>query len=143
MIMTYWNRLWLFVRTNEILLGWLGVLSLVMFVGSLIIVPVIIVALPQNFLTREEGPAGRLILRFWYYPYLIVKNVMGAAFICAGLAMLVLPGQGLLTIFIGIALINFPRKKAFIRGIIGRGRIIQAINKLRSKFNKPPLELPQ
>jgi hypothetical protein len=128
--------------TSEVLINWLGGLSLLMFIGTLIAVPTVIIALPQDFLTRREKATGPLLLRFWYFPYLFVKNMVGITFILAGIAMLVLPGQGILTIFLGLILISFPRKRMLIKRIVGHRRVILGINKLRRRFNKPPLLLP-
>ena len=137
-----WQALQQCYSQNESLVHWLGSLSVLMFLGTLVVVPVVIVALPHDFLARREQAAGPVLLRVWYYPYLILKNVAGFAFILAGLLMLVLPGQGLLTMFLGLALINFPRKRALIRRLVGQRRIIRAINRLRRRFSKPSLELP-
>ncbi len=136
-----WQYLQLWFTKNEVLINWLGVSSLLMFIGSLIVVPLVIVALPHDFLVRREQATGHLLLRFWYFPYVVIKNLVGIVFILAGIAMLVLPGQGLLTIFLGLALVNFPRKRILIRRIVGQKRIIKGINKLRRRFNKPALVL--
>ena len=68
--------------------------------------------------------------------------MVGITFILAGIAMLVLPGQGILTIFLGLTLISFPRKRMLIKRIVGHRRVLLGINKLRRRFNKPPLLLP-
>ena len=138
-----WQQIIQWFTDYEILIGWLGTLSLLMFLGSLLAVPMVIVSLPSDFLVRREQHTGRLLLRFWYYPYLVVKNIVGVVFILAGIAMLVLPGQGLLTILLGLILANFPRKHILIRRIVGQPRIIRGINRLRQRFNKPDLKLPQ
>jgi hypothetical protein len=53
--------------------------------------------------------------------------------------MLVLPGQGLLTMLIGISLMDFPGKRAIERSIIGRPLILKSINRIRQRFGRPPL----
>lgn len=126
---------------HEALLGWLGVISLLMFFGSLIAVPMVIVWLPKDFL-RQEIKRVKNWPRYVSVPFYIVKNSLGIVFILTGLAMLILPGQGLLTLFIGVALINFPRKRVFIRKVVGQRRIFRAINRLRERFGKPKFELP-
>ena len=140
--MIEWDILLHWYQNHETLLEWMGVLSLVMFFGTLIAVPMILVALPRDFLWPDDVKTGRKILNLWYFPYLIVKNCVGAVFILAGLAMLVLPGQGLLTMLLGLGLITFPGKQRLIHRILGRKRIVKAINKLRAKFGKAPITLP-
>lgn len=121
----------------------MGVFSLLLFAGTLIAVPVIIVALPHDLLTRKYKSAGRQWLHLWYLPYIVIKNLVGYMLFIAGLAMLVLPGQGLLTLFLALALINFPGKKKLIRRLLGQKRIFNTITRLRARFHKPPLELPE
>lgn len=140
--MIEWTFLLHWYETHETLLGWMGVFSLLMFFGTLIAVPMVIVALPRDFLCRDDVKTSRNLLNLWYFPYLIIKNIMGAVFILAGLAMLVLPGQGLLTMLLGLGLITFPGKRRLVHRILGPKRIVRAINKLRANFGKGPITLP-
>lgn len=138
-LLSTWNLLSAWGETHETLLGWLGIISLVMFVGTLIAIPLIIVMLPDDFLYREDEKVSRMLLDFWYFPYWVLKNAFGVVFIVAGVAMLLLPGQGTLTILIGLTLITFPGKKKLIRRILGRRRVLKAINGLRRRFDKKPI----
>jgi hypothetical protein len=72
---------------------------------------------------------------------LAIKNVVGTIFLVAGFAMLFLPGQGLLTMVIGISLIDFPGKRKIEKRLVSQPTIFQAINALREKFGKPPFIL--
>ena len=53
--------------------------------------------------------------------------------------MLFLPGQGLLTILIGVSLMDFPGKRTIERKLISRPVVLQAINRIRQRFDRPPL----
>jgi hypothetical protein len=118
----------------------LTIASLVGFVGSLIAIPIILVRLPEDFFDDRRP-------RTWmqdHHPVLrivghVVKNVIGVIFLLAGFAMLFLPGQGLLTMLIGISMLDFPGKRRLERKLIGQPSVLAAINKLREKFEKPPL----
>ncbi len=129
----------------EALIGLAILISALFWVGTLVAVPLIIVWLPVDYLSAE--PATMSLVRrkapLWRYPYWIAKNVVGAIFIVAGIAMLFLPGQGILTIVLGLALINFPGKRKVIRRIFGNRHIFKTINRLREKAKKPPLEKPR
>lgn len=129
------------MQNNEALVGILAVLSAFFWVGTLIVVPIVIIRLPSDYLSRERSVIPGNPTSFWYYPYLIAKNIFGVLFIIAGVAMLVLPGQGLLTLAIGLGLISFPRKHLIIQRILGQKRILKTINRLRAKAHKPPLSL--
>jgi hypothetical protein len=76
---------------------------------------------------------------------LIAKNLLGAAVVVAGVLLSLpgIPGQGVLTILIGLMLLNFPGKRKLERKIVGRPRILRSINRLRARFGKPPLLLTE
>ena len=127
---------------SSALLPWLFALSLVSFAGSLIAIPWILIRLPPDYFD-ERYPRTWLrdhhpILRFAGH---LLKNAVGVIFILGGLAMLVLPGQGLLTIVIGVSLLDFPGKRVFERRLLSRPMVLQAINRLRQRFGRPPLAL--
>jgi putative transmembrane protein PGPGW len=73
----------------------------------------------------------------------VCKNLVGLAFVLAGVAMLVLPGQGILTIVIGLSLMNFPGKHVLERYIVQQPSILRAINWMRHRAGQPPLKVPQ
>jgi len=132
------------LQNNEGTISILAILSSLFWVGTLIAAPIVIIALPPDYLTRRERFfPGNPTTSVWRYPYLVAKNIFGVLFILAGLAMLVLPGQGLLTLALGLALINFPKKHRAIRRILGQRRVLRAINRLRARAKKPPLVLSQ
>ena len=124
------------------LLIWLAASSIVMFVGTFVAIPIILVRLPADYFDVR-------IPRPWmenHHPVLrvaghLLKNVVGIVFLLAGLAMLVLPGQGILTILIGLSLVEFPGKRRLEAKLVGQPTVLNTINKMRAKFNKPPLVL--
>ncbi|MBK7804624.1 MAG: hypothetical protein IPJ55_18615 [Chloracidobacterium sp.] len=52
-----------------------------------------------------------------------------------------IPGQGILTILLGLIMLDIPGKRPIEARIIQRPTVLAAINKLRAKYNKPPLEM--
>ena len=126
--------------SHETLLWILAGLSVVTFVASLVGLPWLVAALPRDYFSRQERwvPAwGR------HHPVLrwsvrIVKNVFGVLLIAAGFAMLALPGQGILTIVVGLMLLEFPGKRRFIRWLGRRERVRRGLDWLRAKMHKPP-----
>ncbi len=118
----------------------LGILSVTFFVGSLIIIPILLVRLPSNFFDEEsprDSRSTRHPVARWTVS--ILKNLTGAVFLLAGVAMLILPGQGILTILIGISLMDFPGKRKLQRRLIGHPAVLPAINKIRLQFGREPL----
>jgi len=71
----------------------------------------------------------------------VAKNAAGVVFVLAGLAMLVLPGQGILTILIGLTLVNFPGKRSLEKRIVRQEKVCFAINWMRSRAGRPPLKI--
>src|SRR6056297_525261 len=94
------------------IIWWLVAGSVVMFLGSLLAIPAIIIRLPEHYFCGDcrsrEPPAGAA--RMVYYTWLGGKNLAGIVFVVMGLAMLVLPGQGVISILLGISLTDFPGK---------------------------------
>jgi hypothetical protein len=123
-------------------LVWLTVCSLIGFIGTLIAIPFIMVRLPADYfdirVPRYWMQDSQPVLR---WVGLIVKNAVGAIFLLAGFAMLFLPGQGILTMLIGISLLDFPGKRKLEAKIVGQPAVLQALNAMRAKFDKPPLTI--
>jgi hypothetical protein len=124
-----------------VLIG-LTVASAIGFIGSLIAIPLILVRLPPDYFDtrtprhwmKDHHPLLRLL-------GLVVKNVVGVVLLLAGFAMLFLPGQGLLTMLIGISLMDFPRKRELEAKMVGQPTLMGVINAMRRKLGKPPLTL--
>jgi len=133
------------VRTHNVLLGWLGAASGLMFLAGLIAVPWLIVRIPADYFLRRRHfvdrwrpshPAMRVAL-------LAIKNLVGAVLVLAGLAMLILPGQGILTILVGLMCLDFPGKLALERWLVRRPSVVLALNWIRAKADRPPLQLEE
>ncbi|MBM4138260.1 MAG: hypothetical protein FJ244_02070 [Nitrospira sp.] len=118
----------------------LTVLSIVFFVGSLIVIPFILIRLPADFfdirVPRPWMEDHHPVLRVFGH---LVKNTIGAIFLFVGFLMLFLPGQGILTMLIGISMLDFPGKRKLEAKLIGQSAILNTINGMREKFGKPPL----
>jgi amino acid transporter len=129
---------------NKELLTWLGILSLVTFVASLLLIPYLCVRMGDDYFMpqrdKDETLAGRHPVIRW--AGLILKNLIGVLLIASGIAMLFLPGQGLLTIIIGVMALNFPGKRKLELWMIRLPGVLRAINAMRARAKHPPLELP-
>jgi len=122
------------------LLAWLGLGSVVMFVLTILALPPIIALMPEDYFVRPRRPAAAIRPLNWLW--LIGKNVLGWIIILVGLSMLVLPGQGLLTILVGVALINFPGKRQAECWLARRPRVLSTMNWIRKKAGRAPLQIP-
>ncbi len=99
------------VHIHETAFWWIGILSMATFVGTIIIIPILIVRIPADYFKRKKQKSEPCYKNH-YAPIcfigLVFKNLLGIIFVLAGLAMLFLPGQGFITILIGIMMLNFP-----------------------------------
>jgi hypothetical protein len=117
-----------------------SLLSTEVLVGSLVAIPFILVRLSPHYFDQryprtwmeDHHPVLRLVGH-------VVKNLVGVVFLLAGFAMLFLPGQGILTMLIGLSLLDFPGKRRLEGKLIGQPSVLRAINSMREKFGKPPL----
>ena len=121
-----------------------GVILLVTFVASLAIVSFILVRLPPDYFSEsskrkflDDQPKGIRIAA------VIGKNVLGAILVLLGIILSIpgVPGQGILTILLGIMLLDFPGKRRLEQKIVSRPKVREAINSMRQRFGKPPLML--
>jgi len=141
MLESLWHTITVLIDERGQLLAWLGAMSLLMFLVSLIAVPLVISQLPRDYLRRRYH-----LFRDWPWllsiPFLILKNVLGILFLISGLAMLVLPGQGLLTLLIGLAIIDFPRKHLLVHRVLGHRRVLPVVNRIRRRLGAEEMQAP-
>jgi hypothetical protein len=125
---------------------WLTLAGALMSVGGLGALLVLAVTMPADHFVRPPRPAEaagrhpavRLLLR-------VARNLVGALLLVLGLVMAVplVPGPGLLFIILGVSLMEVPGKHALVHYLISRPLVLQPINALRAKWNRPPLQLPK
>lgn len=130
------------ITIDETTVWYLAAFSIVSFIATLLLVPFLVVRIPEDYFAekkrhRWEPWAHEHPLIRW--SLLIAKNMLGYLFIILGIAMLVLPGQGILTILIGIMFINFPGKYRLERWTVTRPPVLRAINSLRRNAGRQPL----
>lgn len=124
----------------ELLWGF-GVLSLVLFAGSLLSIPPLVARIPADYFAHEERPKGHVaqVHPRWRFVLSALSNVAGVVFLLVGAAMLVLPGQGVLTMFVGFLMLKYPGKYRLERWIVRRELVSRPLNWLRRRSGIPPL----
>lgn len=149
--MTDWLRqLW---SDHGPLLAWLTTASLAMLVVSLLTLPVVAVMLPEDFIVKRITPAGTELhrgtssqpigrRRGWRLLGRVLKNLAGGLLAVAGLAMLVLPGQGLLTLILALVLLDIPGKRKLEARLLSHPRLLGMLNRTRRRFGRPLLRSP-
>ncbi len=126
------NIIPLFESHKEFILGF-SFASILLFLLSILSLPIFVSFLPTRFFIQEKKMEMRGIF-FWFF--ILGKNIFGWILIMLGILMLVLPGQGILTILLGLGLIDFPGKKKIERKILSNANIRQSLNWMRRKMRK-------
>ncbi|MDZ4817525.1 MAG: PGPGW domain-containing protein [Planctomycetota bacterium] len=118
--------------------------SLLAMVAGIVVLPIVAVRLPADYFVRPHqsitaAPEGNGYLR-WCLK--ILKNLLGATLLIAGVIMIVTPGPGMVALLVGLSLVDFPGKRALEIKLISTPNLHQSINKLRKRYGRPPLILP-
>lgn len=120
-------------------LPWLTGAGILMVLLSMFAIPWLIMLMPADYFVapRREPDRGPLAWTLW-----LLRNSLGTLLVAAGLMMLVLPGQGLLTMLIGIMVSTFPGKYRLERRLVRYPGVYRAINWIRQRRGHKPLLYP-
>ena len=127
---------------QKILVG--ALIFLASFLINLGIVSFILVKLPADHFSKSRKT------KFWAGPRpaihaakVIGKNIGGLLLVALGIVLSLpgVPGQGLLTVLLGIMLLDFPGRHRLEQKLLSKPSIVNTINRLRKRFDKPPLQL--
>jgi hypothetical protein len=120
----------------------IGIVSFVLFLVSLIVVPIIIINLPADHFIQSRKKKKK-ITSVYRAVFHFFKNLLGIFFLALGVILLILPGPGWLTILVGVALLDFPFKHKLEMKILSLPLLRKTIDRYRLKHNKAPLEIPK
>jgi hypothetical protein len=97
--------------------------------------------IPQDYFTNKQrvSKLKESSIVLWLF-YMIIKNLIGYIFIILGILALVLPGQGILMILIGLVMSDYPGKQNLERRIISIKTVRRGINWLRKKSGVEEIE---
>jgi hypothetical protein len=107
--------------------------SVLAVVASIVLVPRFLAKLPRDYLRGAEAPHTSLPLR-------ILRNLLGIVLVLLGVAMLLLPGQGLLTLIVGLMLVDIPGKHRLVQRLLSQPKVLSVVNKLRARHGAAALE---
>jgi hypothetical protein len=118
----------------------LAIILVVACAGSIAMVVFFLVQLPPKYFVAGDRKTCRHSGRgFLFWIATALKNLLGVVFVVSGIVMLLTPGQGVLTILIGVMLLDFPGKRRLERRLVARPGVLSTINRLRAYFAKAPL----
>ena len=140
--MQWLSEFWANMTLNQMLFG-VGIflLSLAFSFGS---IAVVMINIPADYFSSHYNPqfmTGKPWIVRW--SAVILKNIFGVFLVLLGIALSLpgVPGQGILTILLGLIMLDIPGKRPLEARIIKRPSVQKSIDKLRARFNKPPLIL--
>jgi hypothetical protein len=117
----------------------LTLFSVITCVASLIGTSWAVRRLPVDYLLgdleRPHRPGSSGLVR-------LLRNALGLVVFILGALMLVLPGQGLLTILAAISLMDFRGKRRLERRLMSRPRVFALLNRFRLRAGEPRLLSP-
>ena len=132
----------LLLTWRNVLIG--ALIFVVSFLFNLGIVSLVLVKLPADHFSKNRKT------QFWAGPNpalhaakVIGKNLLGIVLVALGVVLSLpgVPGQGLLTILLGVMLLDFPGRDRLEQKLLSKPSIVNTINRLRGRFGKPPLVL--
>ena len=108
--------------------------TLALAVASALAARTLVLQLPTDFLEPRWVPLSRTRA--------VLRSVAGAALIGAGVALLVLPGPGLVLIALGALMLRPGWRAKIVRWIAGKPAVIRQINVVRRRHGCPELDPP-
>ena len=119
---------------------WTIIFSVATIIVSYVLIVVGMIKIPADYFSstyvREINDDKHFSLRWATF---IVKNIIGFLLIIAGTVMIFTPGPGVPTILLGLIMMDIPGKRPLEARIIKRPEILETVNNLRARYNKPPL----
>ncbi len=126
----------------EIAIG--AVVFVVSLLASIAAVALVVCSYPVDYLRSDPGVVDLDRPRWQRLLRAIGKNALGVVLVLIGIVLSLpgVPGQGLLTILIGVTLLDLPGKQRFERRLMTKPAVLAGINAVRARFGREPLLPP-
>jgi hypothetical protein len=115
------------------------------YVVALVVTVVILVAmlatLPANYFRDDSEVTPLRNAGALSVVKRLVQNGIGLVLIVLGalLSLPGIPGQGVLTMLIGLMLVDFPGKRPLEQKLVARPGVLETMNRVRAWLGRPPL----
>lgn len=111
-----------------------AVFSVAMFVATVVFIPVFLVRIPDDYFARARTSCS--------FGVRVLRTLVGVTLIALGCLMLVLPGQGVLTILVGLSVLDLRLKNRMMSHLFQSPKVRQAVDAIRHKAGKGSLVVP-
>lgn len=113
------------------------VATLLFTVGGILLLPFVVARLPQDWIVQPRVP---FLVALRLRPgRTLGRNLLGLLLVVMGLIMLLTPGQGLLTLFIGLLMLDTALRPRVLRALARRRPLAAALQRMRAWGDAPPL----
>ncbi|MCH8542827.1 MAG: hypothetical protein LAT61_04585 [Alcanivorax sp.] len=119
---------------------WLVGSGIALGLASMVLIPWLIIRMPADYFVAPRKP--RLRSTMMHSLIWVARNLLGILLVLLGAILLFLPGQGLLTMLLGLGISTFPGKYRLERAIIRRRAIYDSINWIRRRYDRGPIVYP-
>ena len=111
------------------------------FIGSIALVSFLLVRLPADYFSDSFPRAAENAHPVGRWTAMLGKNLLRVLLIALGVILSFpgLPGQGIMTILIGLVLLDFPGKRRLVRWLLSHPKVLDSVNRLRQRYGKTPL----
>ena len=112
-----------------------------MCLASLAVVTFFIVRIPADYFSKEHRPPASSVRA--RVAIAVLKNLAGVTLVLVGIVLSFpgIPGQGILTILVGLMLTDLPGVRRLERALARRRGVKRTIDAIRAKFGRDPLKL--
>ena len=130
---------WNWINDHYQIIQWIGIASILFFFLSIFIMHFVITKLPHDYFLDNISHSSKnhknLLFR-------VVKNLSGLLLAISGIILLFIPGQGLLTIALGLCLIDIPCIEIIKKRFILSALVKKTLNWVRLKKDLPEFNFP-
>lgn len=109
------------------------------------IVALVVVNLPVTHFRRPPASPPVTPLGAGGWVRRAARNALGVLLIVIGalLSLPGIPGQGVLTMLVGVMLVDFPGRRRLETALVRRPGVLAGLNRVRAWFGRPPLAPPE
>ncbi|MCC6426338.1 MAG: hypothetical protein IT435_05915 [Phycisphaerales bacterium] len=128
------------LQEHRTALIWLSGISVGTLILCVLLTPLIVARIPADYFSHNKRPPSPWAVEHptWRWPVRIARNIAGWILLLAGLAMLVLPGPGIIGILVGLMLVEFPGKYRVERWLVSHRPVMNALGWIRRRRGAPP-----
>ncbi len=127
------------IAQYEDILVLFSIISAVIFIITLLLTPYLLGLIHSDYFTKAN-PHKLEIEHIGHVIVVIIRSAIGLVLFVAGVIMLVTPGQGVVSILLGLFLMEFPGKRRLELRLINHNPTFKTLNWLRAKAKKPPFK---